>query len=86
MMAQIDIEPLKEYLAMAIAFIIETKEQQGTAPLHATTQDIMGMLSDNAKRALNEMVTSGLLTFHRTINGVSFEFTPPKRTVLRQGT
>ncbi len=86
MMAQIDIEPLKEYLAMAIAFIIETKEQQGTAPFHATTQDIMGMLSDNAKSALNEMVTSGLLTFHRTINGVSFEFTPPKRTVLRQGT
>lgn len=77
-MEQIDLAPLKEYLAMLIAFIIDGKVEKRTAPFQATTQDILQMSNTHIKSALNEMVKEGLLSFNRTLNGANFEFTPPK--------
>lgn len=77
-MEQIDLNPLKEYLALLIADIIDKRVKDKTAPFQAPTQEILRMVNDNVKTALNEMVKDGVLSFSRTINGANFEFTPPK--------
>lgn len=83
-MKEIDLEPLKEYLAMAIAYVIDRKQEQRMSPAHAGMNEITNLLNGNIQTALNDMVRSGLLSFHRTVNGVSFEFTPPRQTVLKR--
>lgn len=83
-MAPIDIEPLKEYLAGCIARVIERKEQLKLEPVDAGLNDILCLINEDVKMALNEMVKSKFLTFHRTINGMSFHFTPPERTVFNR--
>ena len=83
-MTQTDIAPLKEYLATAVAAVISDKESRQVSPPHASMEEIMRQTNTDIKTALNEMVTSGLLSFHRTINGVGFEFTPPKKSTIKQ--
>lgn len=83
-MTQTDTAPLKEYLATAVAVVIEDKESRRVAPPLASMEEIMRRTNADIKTALNEMVTSGLLSFHRTVNSVSFEFTPPKKTTIKQ--
>lgn len=77
-MTTADTGPLEEYLATAVARVIEAKEGKGTWPPLATDSDILALAGRDIRDALNSMVKSGLLTFHRTLNGVAFEFTPPK--------
>ena len=79
-----NIEPLKEYLSMAIAYIIDTRERMNRPPYMALMSNIKNVLAKGVDAALAEMTEEGLLTEHRTINEKAFEFTPPKKTLKRQ--
>lgn len=81
---KIDLEPLEEYLAMVIAYIIDTKERKKQSPAHARIDEILSAVNGNVKEALNNMVRTKLLTYNRTLNGTSFMFTPPKQTNIDQ--
>lgn len=74
----IDTPPLEEYLATVISDIITQKEAANISPPHAESVEILGRLQKDAREALNNMCRSKLLTFHKTLNSTSFEFTPPK--------
>lgn len=76
-----NIEPLKEYLATAIAYIIDTREKMKRPPYMALTSNIRNVVSKDIDRALGCLVESGLLTEHVMLNEKAYEFTPPKRTV-----
>lgn len=71
--------PLEQHLAVVLATILEDKETRNVAPVTADMQEIMAAVNQDVRNALNRMVKSGFLTFHRTVNSVTFEFTPPKR-------
>ncbi len=77
-MTDIDTPPLEQHIADVIAGIIRHKEEHCIMPLTADIQEIMAVVSNNVKDSLNRMVATGLLTFHRTLNGATFEFTPSK--------
>lgn len=83
-MTETDTGTLEEWLASAVARVIEDKEGRGVSPPLATDGDIRALAAQDIKAALNSMVRSGLLTFHRTLNGVAFEFTPPKRSNIKK--
>ena len=70
--------PLEEHLAVVIADVIKDKVERKIAPAVADMQEIMAKVNKDVRDALNNMVRSGLLTFHRTLNSTTFEFTPPK--------
>ena len=72
------ITPLEEHLAAVIADVIKDKEERRIAPAVADMQEIMEKVNKDMWNALNNMVKSGLLTFHRTLNSTTFEFTPPR--------
>jgi hypothetical protein len=77
-MTQKDTESTQAYLANIIARIIERKEKENIVPLHAGMQEILALANTEFREALNDMVSAKILTFHRTLNDVSFEFTRPK--------
>lgn len=77
-MTHIDTEPLKEYIAALVAVVIEKRIEGRKDPASAPMADILAGATADIKAALNELVRSGVLTYHKTLNGVSFEFTPPK--------
>ena len=77
-MTDIETPPLEEHLAAVIADIIKEKEEQKKALVVADMQEIMARVNKDVRDALNNMVRSGLLTFHKTLNSTTFEFTPPK--------
>lgn len=79
-----NIEPLKEYLAMVIAYIIDTRISMNRPPLMATMTNIKNVLAKGVDAALAEMTKEGLLTEHRTLNEKAYEFTPPKQSTLKQ--
>ena len=74
---QTDIEPLMEYLAVAVSYIIGTRERMNLPPLMATVSNI---LVKDVGRALYEMEKDGLLTKRRTLNEDAYEFAPPRKT------
>lgn len=75
---ELETPPLEQHLAEVVAEIIRGKEAANVAPMVADMQEIMAKVNKDVKDALNNMTRSGLLTFHRTLNSVTFEFTPPK--------
>ncbi len=77
-------EPLKEYLAMVIAYIIDTRTSMNRPPLLATMTNIKNVLAKGVDAALAEMTKEGLLTERRILNEKAYEFTPPKKSVLKQ--
>ncbi|MEZ3533134.1 MAG: hypothetical protein K1V90_08690 [Muribaculaceae bacterium] len=83
-MEKTDTEPLKEYLSVAIAYIIATRERMNRPPFMATLSNIRNVLAKDFDAALAEMESEGLITRRRTLNEDAFEFTPPKRTILKQ--
>ena len=83
-MARTDIEPLKEYLSTAVAYIIETREGMNRPPFMALKGNIRNVVAKDLDAALAEMCAEGLLTERKTINDVAYEFTPPKKTNLTQ--
>lgn len=81
---KIDLEPLEEYLAMVVAYIIDTKESRKQAPANARIDEILSVVNGNVKEALNGLVRTKVLTYNRTLNGTSFMFTPPRQTNINQ--
>lgn len=79
-----DIGPLKEYLAMVIAYIIDTRTSMNRPPYMALMSNIKNVLAKDVDEALAEMTEEGLLTECRTLNEKAFEFTPPKQSILKQ--
>ncbi len=77
---QTDIEPLMEYLAVAVSYIIGTRERMNRPPLMATVSNIRNVLTKDVGRALYEMEKDGLLTKRRTLNEDAYEFAPPRKT------
>lgn len=77
-MANIDTSPLEEHLVSVISDIINGKVSRQVEPCHADIQEIVARVGEDVRVTLNGMVKSGLLSFHRTLNSVTFEFTPPK--------
>lgn len=75
---ELDTPPLEQHLAAVIADVIKDKEERKIAPAVADMQEITARVNKDVRDALNNMTRSGLLTFHRTLNSVTFEFTPPK--------
>jgi hypothetical protein len=45
--------------------------------LALATHDFSALANTEFREALNDMVSAKILTFHRTLNDVSFEFTRP---------
>lgn len=79
-----DIEPLKEYLSIVIAYIIDTRVKMNRPPLLATMTNIKNVLAKGVDAALREMTDEGLLTQRQTLNEKAYEFTPPKKSILKQ--
>lgn len=75
---ELETPPLEQHLAEIITDLIRQKEEQNRQPAYADSIDILNRLNADARQALNRMIKSGLLTYHRTLNGVAVEFTPPK--------
>lgn len=67
-----------QYVMQTVIRIIRDKEERGAQPWQAMMSEIRSRINKAAESALNSMVRSGLLTYHRTLNDISFEFTPPK--------
>lgn len=82
--AQLDTAPLGEFLAMAVAYIIDTRERMNRPPYMATEANIRNVVAQAVERTLEGMVAEGLLIRRRTINGDAYEFTPPKQTNIQQ--
>lgn len=70
-------EPLKEWLAMAVAHIITDRRERGRAPYTATVREIRGLLHGRMEDALARMVADGRLTAHPTISDTAYEFANP---------
>lgn len=77
-------EIIKEWLAVAIAYIIDTREKMNRPPYMATISNIKNVLAKDVNAALAEMTEEGLLTERRTLNESAYEFTPPKQSILKQ--
>lgn len=76
-------EPLREYLSMVTAYIIDTRVKMYRPPFMATQSNIKNVMAKNIQETLEEMVRDGLLTIHAGINEPMYEFTPPKKTNLK---
>lgn len=68
-----NIESLKEYLAMVIAYIIDTRREKNRPPYMATASNIKNMLSKSLGAALEQMVKDGVLIECRTLNESAYE-------------
>ena len=53
--------------------INEQKDEAYLNPRFALFSEVMGEVSKQAKNEINNLVGEGKLTYHKTINGVSFE-------------
>ena len=69
---------LQEHLTTVLSDLIREREEKSLTPLSVSMTDIQHRLVSDVKEELNRMVKDGILTFHRTVNDVTFEFTPPK--------
>ena len=69
---------LQEHLTTVLSDLIREREEKSLTPLSVSMTDIQHRLVSDVKEELNRMVKDGILTFHRTVNDVTFEFTPQK--------
>lgn len=74
-----DPSKLTEFVAEAIAYIIDTREKKNRPPFMATESNIKNVMAQCLDRALAGMVGEGVLTVHPGLNEKMYEFTPPKR-------
>lgn len=64
---------MRDDLLNIIRAITDEKKSKGIVPSAALYAEISNALHKEVQQELNEMVKDGTLTFHRTINSVSFE-------------
>lgn len=72
-------EQLKEYIVMLLSDIIRRRERENIQPYHAEMVEIQNMLVADAKACINTLFKEHVLSYHKTLNDIAFEFTPPKR-------
>lgn len=77
-MEERDKELLKEYIATLLSDLINERVRKDVKPYSVGMTIIQNTLVSDAKGVLNRLCLDKVLTFHKTINDVSFEFTPPK--------
>lgn len=73
-----DINQLTEYIVCLLSDLIKQKERQEIKPCTVSMTEIQNTLVSDAKQAINGLCKEQVLTFHKTLNDVSFEFTPSK--------
>lgn len=78
-MEQPDITPLKEFVTLAVAYIIKTRERMNRPPFMATDANIKNVVAKSLEVSLSELAKEGILTEHPSVNGTTYEFTPPKQ-------
>lgn len=64
---------MKEALLKIIGEICEEKKSRNVCPSAALYSEISTALHKQVQGTLNELITEGRLTWHRTINSISFE-------------
>lgn len=79
-MTDTDLGPLKEYLAVAVAYIIDTRVEKNRPPFMATMANIRNVVARDLEAVLEEMLDEKVLTERRLLNDRAFEFTPPKQS------
>lgn len=81
-MTEIDNAPMKEYVAMAVAYIIDTRVRMDRPPFMATATNIKNVVAKGLEETIAAMTKDGTLTEHVTLNEKAYEFTPPKTSKL----
>lgn len=71
-------ELMKEWLKVAVGYIVETRRRMNRPPYMATTSNIKNVLSKSLGNALAQAVKDGWLTERRTLNESAYEFTNDK--------
>lgn len=71
-------ETLKEFVVELLSDLIREREQKNLQPFSVTMTAIQNALVSDTRDVLNELCKEKVLTFHRTLNDISFEFTPPR--------
>ncbi len=66
---------MKEWLDMAVRYIIDTRRGMNRPPYMATASNIKNVLSKSLGAALEQMVKDGVLTERRTLNESAYELT-----------
>lgn len=54
--------------------IVSDKAERKVEPTSALFSEIINKVTEKAKSEINQMVKDKKLTFHRTINSISFDF------------
>lgn len=75
----LDKEPLKEYSAMLVAWMIEQREKKQLSPCMALLPEMEIKIVEDMKDVLRELCREKVLKCHLNINGKPmFEFNPTK--------
>lgn len=69
---------MREYLAMAVAYIIDTRIRLNRPPFMATMANIRNVVAKGLEESIAAMVKDGVFTERVIMNGKAYEFTPPK--------
>lgn len=75
---QIDTQPLEEYAAMLVAYMIDQRVKTNTEPYVATLTDLQNKLVEDFKEVMRGLCRADTLRCAKGLNGVMFEFTPSK--------
>ena len=73
MTSQIDNEPMKEFVAMAVGYIIDTRVNMNRPPFLATMTNIRNV-AQSLDSALEQLTKEGVLAERKTLNDRAFEF------------
>ncbi len=73
-----DINKLMEYIVCLLVDLIKEKEKKGMLPFSVSMVEIQDSLLADARSAINSLCKQRVLTFHKILNDVRFEFTPSK--------
>lgn len=74
MTSQIDNEPMKEFVAMAVGYIIDTRVNMNRPPFLATMTNIRNVVAQSLDSALEQLTKEGVLAERKTLNDRAFEF------------
>jgi hypothetical protein len=73
-----DINKLTEYIVCILIDLVKEKEKKGMLPFSVSMVEIQDSLLADARYAISSLCKQRVLTFHKTLNDVRFEFTPSK--------
>ena len=74
MTSQIDNEIMKDLVAQAVAYIIDTRVAMNRPPFLATMTNIKNVMTKGLDSALEALTKEGVLAERKTLNERAFEF------------